>query len=571
MLRAFATIPGLSESDQKLIAQKIDEFPRILAGISEVWASLGDDPKPTQDDLRKLYEVLNENSELELAPFDTLLQALEAPEAANLSAEELDRWGFELDAFSPRVPGTQAMDDTAAYLIEKLESFGIKTWSEPLDFKGVFFTDWSFGITAPTAKVIGSFPQNNVAFGDIAAELVDVGRGHEEDYEGKDVKGKIVFVDWGDIWDQEGPCSLRQRYGLLALYDIAYENGAAGMVGYFDDAPGNALKLVEPGIRPIGGSNIPGAVEVGPDHQFALPVLNIGTVDALALKEELASGTVEAHLVIEGVRKVSTTQSVLGYLPGLSDSAIAVAAHSCTAFEGAICDTVGVVGALAFAKHFASLPLEKRPKSILFFFDSFHVWGNCNQTANLVLRDHADIVENIDAFVWLDHISDGIVDADRILLSSDNPVTWPITALALARNGVFPLAVPVSRIWSMCANGPFERAGIPTLTMQSFGDIVLTTEDTWDKFDPAVVLRDVSVNLDIARAFLELDIPRNEPGEPIGGCGVLFTGLEHPTYAPGESYEPQPSYPLLIGGETGPIVRLTTKEEKQAFFAAARG
>jgi hypothetical protein len=491
------------------------------------------------------------------------------------SAEKLNEWGIALDTMSPRVPGTESMDRTADYLIKELSGFGLDAWSESLDFRGVFFHEWSFALSAPKRKSFVAFPQNNVAFGDLEADLIDVGRGRESDYRNVDAKGKIVLVNWGRLWDHEGPCAARRRYGLLHLYDLAYIRGAAGMVGYFEDTPGNSLKLVEPGIKPVGGSNVFGPSEAGPDHGFKLPVLNIGREDALEIKELLlhaehtpGAAPVTARLKIGGVRKVSSTQSVIAFLPGRSARTIAVAAHSCTAFEGAICDTVGVVGALALAKYFASLPIEERDKSLLFFFDSFHVWGNCCQTANAVLRKHPTIAAAIEAFLWLDHISDGRADTERLLLASDHPVVWPLAALAMTRNGVPPYALPIGRIWSLCATGAFERRGIPTITMQTLGDDVLTTEDTWDKFDLDLLRRDVLIQAELAGALLKSELPANAPAEPIGGCGALFTDTETPAYPPGLRYAPEPSYPLYVGGAETPVRILADDTAKARHFAA---
>jgi hypothetical protein len=100
------------------------------------------------------------------------------------------------------------------------------------------------------------------------------------------------------------------------------------------------------------------------------------------------------------------------------------------------------------------------------------------------------------------------------------------------------------------------------MTMQSFGDDVLTTEDTWDKFDPNVLYRDVVTHIDIANALQELTVPAGSPGEPVGGCGSLFTGTDLPAYPPGESYSPEPSYPLYTGGTNTPVRILWTKTEK---------
>lgn len=516
---------------------------------------------------KELYDVLKNSGLGDVEDFNLIKGAVEKNiDQSVVTKGDLDRWGKELDVFTPRVPGTQAMDDANDYIAEEFKKLGIDTWKEPIDFRGVFFHDWSLDIESPEKKHITAFPENNVGFGDVTAEVVYIGRGEVEDYFGKDVKGKIVLTDWGELWDHEGPCALRERYTLLHLYDVAYANGVAGIIGYFQDTPGNTIKLLEPGIKPTGGSNIWGPAETGNDRQFSIPALNIGREDGLALKAQIEKGKVTAHLKIEGVRKVSTTNIVAGVLPGKSAEVVAVSAHSCTAFEGAVCDTIGVVAALAIAKYFAAQPVEKREKTLLFFFDSFHVWGNCNQTSLTLLDRHRELTSRVQTLLWLDHLSDGRPDTARAATVSNHPIVWPVLTLLQAKFGIAPSTSPISRIWSVCVSGAFERQGVPISTVQALNEETLTPEDNWSKFDLNTVFNDVQYHINLAESLASLDIERNEPGEPTGGCGCLFTNPENPKYAPGESYVPEPEYPLYVGGATEPIRILTTREEKRKFI-----
>ena len=265
----FMRIPGLSDADKTFIAEKRAAIPALLRGARAAWeGGIGKREVPASlETLRDVHTALAESGAVhKLAPFESLAGAMEGAAVrdgthAFPSAEKLNEWGIALDTMSPRVPGTESMDRTADYLIKELSSFGPDAWSESLDFRGVFFHEWSFALSAPKRKSFVAFPQNNVAFGDLEANLIDVGRGRESDYRDVDAKGKIVLVNWGRLWDHEGPCAARRRYGLLHLYDLAYIRGAAGMVGYFEDMPGNSLKLVEPGIKPVGGSNVFGPSE----------------------------------------------------------------------------------------------------------------------------------------------------------------------------------------------------------------------------------------------------------------------------------------------------------------------
>jgi hypothetical protein len=530
--------------------------------------------------LKELYGIIQNSNLGPVAPYSKIEHGLANRSSAEaLSAEELWRWGADVNRFSPRVAGTQGMDDASDYILEKLQSFGVQAWEEPLNFRGVFFHEWSFAIKLPNGKSesFAAFPGNNVGFGDVTAPLVYVGRGESAaDYEGLDVNGKIVLVDWGTIDDEMFSDVVQERNRMLHLYDLAYIHGAAAMVGFYSDTPGNVLKIIEPGIKPIGGSNVWGQGETGPDAQQRLPALNIGRDDGHALIRLLQDrqrqndstqrdAPVLGHVVVNGVRKVSTTKIVAGVLPGLSDEIVGVGCHSDTAFAGGVCDTCGIVGTLALAKHFASQPLSKRRKSIFFFFDSFHVWGNCCQVANQLLARHTTVAGQTTSFLWLDHFSDGKADTEGVAVVQNNPEYWPLLALALARRGIKPTAIPAAHHYSMCATGAYQRRGVPTMTIQKFNGDLLSTEDTWAKFDPDVLYRDVLLHVDFLEAIQRTVITQDAHEEPVTGCGVLFHELDTPEYPAGERYAPEPTYPLYVGGSDGAVSIYTDSRDKDAY------
>lgn len=563
----------ISDEKRNEVRATAAKLPAFAEGIDRWWDAHRDDGDGLSDEsLRGLYDVLAGSGISPLESFDQLRAGLASPAAApELTPELLYRWGADVNRYSPRVAGTQGMDDASDYILRQLRSFGIRAWSEPLNFKGVFFHSWSFDILGAHPEAITSFPQNNVGFGDVTAELVSVGRGTgEEDYEGKDVHGKIVFVDWGSLDEEMSSDFVKERNRLLQLFDRAHAHGAAAMVGFYDDTVGNSLRVIEPGIKPVGGSNVWGPDEAGPDNQFVLPVLNIGRNDGRRIQKRLESGErITARVAIDGVRKTSTTQIVAGVIPGQTNEVISVACHSDTAFAGGVCDTCGIVGTLALAKHFASLPLSERRKSILFFFDSYHVWGNCCQVANQFLARHSSLANEITSFIWLDHFSDGRADTDGVAVVDANPVYWPLLALALARRGIKPVAVPIAGLYSMCALAAHQRRGVPSFTIQKTNAEMLGTEDTWSKFDPDVLHRDVLLHVDFLEALQRLEVPPIAKEEPVTGCGVLFDELELPEYGPAETYEPEPTYPLYVGGADGEVAIYRDYFDKDAYKGQA--
>lgn len=478
-----------------------------------------------------------------------------------LSPERIFSIGRDLTAFAPRIPGTASMEGAAAYIKDFMKQRGMVVRAEPVAFMGVFFSNWSFTLSDAGGMQIASYPQNNSAPGDIEDEIIYIGKGRDGDYRGKDVKGKIVLADWGSMLDNEIPCGLGRRYPLLAACDRAVERGAAAMVGFFSDAPGNALKLLEPGIRPGGGSNVSGRSEDQKDGRFLLPVLGIGREDALALISRLSGGKIRGRVHIDAIRKASRTETITGILPGKGKGVIAVGSHYCTAFEGAVCDTCGVAGALALAEHFSSVPPGQRPKDLYFLFSGSHVWINCNIAARLFIRNNPDVMRNMVAMLWMDHITAParrtgwrrIFRPGTVLLSM-NPVMCVFAALSLMKNRKIPRLLPFSRLWTLCEMGPFDCSGVPCLGLQVSDPVMLTTEDTWDRIDAEELAADAGFYLDMIRLLQEtpgwLTGLFELPGRSLFGCGTLFPDTAMPRCA---VYSPEPASPLYRGGERGPV------------------
>jgi len=483
--------------------------------------------------------------------------------------KEVYNWGIEFSKFSPRIPGTDNIEKARDFIVNQLQKFGLETWLEPINFRGVFYQEWNFKIDSPEMGFIISCPQNNVGFGDVNADIVNIGYGTDSDYKGKDVKGKIVLINWGSLMNHEGPCGRGKRYPLLASYDAAWTRGVVGMVGYFEDTPGNSLKILEPGIKTTGGSNVSGPAEIGEDKQFMLPVLHIGRKDALKLKEILNKKPLKGSISIKGKRKVSTVWNVIGKLSGRikSKDVILIGAHYCSTFEGAICDTVGVVGALEVARQFSKIPQKARAKTMYFVFSGSHVWINCNISSLRFIANHDDIIPKISAMLWMDHISSPVfigskrvsrrIFPTRIGLTSDNLILTFLTFVSMLRNKRMPLALPISRIWTLCEMGPFDNLGIPCMGMQVSSHLMLTSEDTWDKIDPIQLHRDISVYLDLAR-YIQRFPGRllrifDSPGRSFFGCGTLFKDPKVPIYPVGDAYGSEKSQPLIIGGKVKPL------------------
>ena len=140
-----------------------------------------------------------------------------------------------------KAPGSSGIRKVTQYAQDKLESFGLDSvytieypsranGTEDLTFSGWDVTDARLEIVDPVREHVVSFDEAPTCIqwwsistspDGVVAELVDVGTGVEEsDYEGKDVRGKIVLAR-GD----------GQAEGNLQAYQLAVEQrGAIGLI-----------------------------------------------------------------------------------------------------------------------------------------------------------------------------------------------------------------------------------------------------------------------------------------------------------------------------------------------------
>jgi aminopeptidase YwaD len=192
----------------------------------------------------------------------------------------------------------------------------------------------------PRQRLIESFPDLPVALADysqdanVTAALVDVGKGTSPaDYEGKDVRGKIVLAD--------GPLPLVHRLACE-------ERGAAGFLSDFPNQAtpwsGDDRDLIRWGhLSPYQ-----------PNNRFAFM---ISKRQAAELRERLASGArVVLRARVDAKMVPATYDVVVATIPGTDPSAgeVVVTAHLCHESAGANDNASGSAAILEVARALAA-------------------------------------------------------------------------------------------------------------------------------------------------------------------------------------------------------------------------
>lgn len=230
-----------------------------------------------------------------------------------------------------RVAGTPEDDAVCALIADELRALDLEDvrlepvpadgWrfrGATLEADGTSFACAAFGGSPPTPA------------GGVEAELVFAGRGSRAEVARRDVRGKIVLIDWpGDhlIWPSLTAAEAT-RAGALAVVCTCLPGGrffqSEGAIGTYD------------GIW-IGGS---------------VPLATIAKEDALRLIERQQEGPLHVRLTLDvELLPGATAHNVVGTLPGRRPGApIVVAGHHDGWFTGSFDDATGVASTLAMAK-----------------------------------------------------------------------------------------------------------------------------------------------------------------------------------------------------------------------------
>ena len=229
-----------------------------------------------------------------------------------------------------RTSGSDAEHRTADYLAEKMEEIGLKNVEKiPVTVDKWQYNDASLTIDGTDIDLMPvSYMVNGTDEKGITAEIVDCGTGFAEDYEDKDVKGKIALV---------GVDQYNESWIGGYIYE-AYEHGAKALVTYDLDGYGRYSD---------------------DDHQIqdvcaedVMPTAIITMSEYKQIKKALDAGHNKANLVIDSVMEEGkgTSYDVVGYIPGKShDQQIIFAGHYDMYFTGFQddCSAIGTIMTMA--------------------------------------------------------------------------------------------------------------------------------------------------------------------------------------------------------------------------------
>jgi aminopeptidase YwaD len=253
----------------------------------------------------------------------------------------------ELAAMGPKRAGSPAGQAAGDYVKTRLEAAGANDIStETFSFSRFQLDASTLAVTLDGAAV----PMNHEVFaysgtGRVEGEVVDVGRGRPEDYEGKDVTGKIAFV-------VRDPSFHRQ-----SQYGEALVHGAIGLL-YASSSPQNLIQV--------------GTVTDAAAGLAKMPTITIGKEDGAKVKAALAAGKpARAVLDVSASLQPAQGRNIIARLPGTDPSGayLMVGAHYDTWHIGASDNGTGVAALLELGERLAART-DRRLGIMLVGFDA---------------------------------------------------------------------------------------------------------------------------------------------------------------------------------------------------------
>ncbi len=454
------------------------------------------------------------------------------PSSQNISGNELYRITSDICNIGWRRAGTENMFNASNYLLRNLQTYGIQTRVESINFNRYDPKHWELTlINEGNEEVVESaYPiwyAGPTPPGGIEAEVVYLGYGTESDYASTDVEGKIILVNLG--YRVLNLISLHERFIAPDSFNLAVENGAAGFLGFWENTPLNLAVPYTPGE--------------GPNKELILPGVSMGKEDGFRLKKICENGTVKARLEIESSIQPFMTHTVIGLLPGMTDDIIMIDTHYCSWFEGATDNANSNAAFLVLARYYAGIPKESREKTMLFVAYGTHEYLGCNIGAVKFLQNNPDLKNQVMIDVGLDfHVGDRYTEAGGQFINkteydgmaeigaafmSENPVLYSLVMPKVFAGAGFILPLIPEKIMAMCETGVAYTMGIAALRITSCPFYYHTTEDTMDKFQPWQIEKMTKMHVKILDSLQEIPASTFKlynifTGEPLTGCATFY-------------------------------------------------
>lgn len=422
------------------------------------------------------------------------------------SQAEILSWIRDVYNMGERRTGSAADIKAVSYLEKKLREVGIAdVRTEPFQFDYWETESWGLALkeTSGAERRVDSFyvpysaPTGKEG---ITGDLVYVGTGAKADFRNSDVRGKVVLAELPAVnisWDKmkifsylafdpqrsignwEHPYPIGWMFKYEAVYELAREHGAAGIVGILQ------------GYHDLGKFTYYAPYD---GILRTIPSLYVMERDGDAIKKALKKGGLKARLILaaRAVNHGGRTATVYGILPGRSETALIVHCHHDAPWRSGIEDSSGVGMVLALAKYYAGMPQEKRDRTMIFMLTGSHMVG-AKGNYDFIEKHRKGLLKNVLYDICIEHIADDYNPPQKAtgnpeprgVFITENPVMLSIYAGLVKRHNInrllvfptgSPLGVPTDA-------QPFHKKGYSVASMISGPSWLFDDDDTLERVD----------------------------------------------------------------------------------------
>jgi len=338
---------------------------------------------------------------------DALFHAIRDESSGELPLVDFENIVTRFSGFTPSRGG----DETADYIASRLRSYGLDTSVEsfPSDGRTYYWTflgepAWEgesavLTMVKPRVERLADFAADRGVLGrystsaDVTAELVDAGEGTQDsDYEGKDVRGKLVLVTGN-----------RGGVAELAHREAVWKRGAIGVIIYRTDLEAGTLTGTPTlGNRTGGPAVVPWR---GPNGEKPGFVIGLAPATGAALKERLRHGeTIVLHAQVKANTGAGAYRQVVAMLPGSDPAAkeIWIKAHDNFRNTGGGNNLTGVGAVIEIARLLNTLiangTISRPRRTIRFLFSAEH-YGDI-----VMFQQHPELPARILGFFSVDMV-----------------------------------------------------------------------------------------------------------------------------------------------------------------------
>ncbi len=324
---------------------------------------------------------------------------LEEKIVQELSGDEAFRHIQKISTEIPtRMSGKEELKRMAEYLRDQMIGYGIPAEIHEFDALVGYTGTAELMVLEPEKRVIQCNPfvhTANTTPAGIQGDLVFVGSSGIDDYQNKDVKGKITLSELSYL----PPRQEKQR--------IAAERGSIAQI-MINWGPSDSKTLAYGSVKPIWGNPTPQTLADMP----RIPSITISRSDGEYLIELSKKGRVRVWLRAESPEEWRQSQNTLGFLEGSEEPEkfIVFGGHMDSWGGGVTCNATGNFAALEVARALA-LHRHELKRSIRICFWSCHETGTMVGSSWFVENYWDELHRNGIAYINVD--SPGMKDTSR--------------------------------------------------------------------------------------------------------------------------------------------------------------